>query len=80
MPIHSRKTPTLTKTGNSRLALMGTDGYKTAGDLMVKAAGHDKLARDTLVFPIIFNYRHSAGDPPAWRSPSNTCWHANLRA
>ena len=43
--------------GHSRLALM-TDGYKTAGDLMVKAAGHDKLARDTLVFPIIFNYRH----------------------
>lgn len=45
------------ESGHSRLALM-TDGYKTAGDLMVKAAGHDRLARDTLVFPIIFNYRH----------------------
>ena len=35
-----------------------TDGYKTAADLMVAAAGQDRLTRDTLVFPIIFNYRH----------------------
>lgn len=45
------------ESGHSRLVLM-TDGYKTAGDLMVKAAGDNGLARDTLVFPIIFNYRH----------------------
>ena len=42
---------------HSRLVLM-TDGYKRAGDLLVKAAGEDGLARDTLVFPIVFNYRH----------------------
>ena len=45
------------ETGHARFVLM-TDGYKRAGDLMVEAAGHDNLARDTLVFPIIFNYRH----------------------
>ena len=43
--------------GHSRLVLM-TDGYKTAGDLLVEAADQDGLKRDTLVFPIIFNYRH----------------------
>jgi hypothetical protein len=42
--------------GFTRLVLM-TDGYKTAADLMVKAAARDRLSRDTLVFPIIFNYR-----------------------
>ena len=35
-----------------------TDGYKTAGDLMIEAASQDRSLRDTLVFPIIFNYRH----------------------
>ena len=45
------------ESGQSRLVLV-TDGYKTAGDLMVEAAGQDRLTRDTLVFPIIFNYRH----------------------
>lgn len=68
--------------GHSRLVLMA-DGYKTAGDLMVEAAGRDGLARDTLVFPIIFNYRHfieislkyllanygpTVGIAPNWRS------------
>ena len=48
---------TIDQSGHSRLVLM-TDGYKTAGDLMVEAASTDDLARDTLVFPIIFNYRH----------------------
>ena len=67
-----------------RLRLMQmTDGYKKAGDLMAEAAGHDSVLRDTLVFPIIFNYRHfleislkyllaSFGSPvgigPNWRS------------
>ena len=41
----------------SRLVLMA-DGYKTAGDLLVKAAKRGPIERDTLVFPIIFNYRH----------------------
>ena len=70
------------ETGHARFVLM-TDGYKRAGDLMVEAAGHDNLARDTLVFPIIFNYRHfleislkyllatygpTVGIEPNWRS------------
>ena len=70
------------ESGHSRLALM-TDGYKRTCDLMVEAAGDDKWARDTLVFPIIFNYRHflevslkyllatygpAVGVAPNWRS------------
>lgn len=35
-----------------------TEGYKKAADLMVETAANDRFARDTLVFPIIFNYRH----------------------
>lgn len=42
--------------GFIRLVLM-KDGYKTAADLMVKAAASDRPSRDTLVFPIVFNYR-----------------------
>ena len=54
---NSSENANIDESGHSRLVLM-TDGYKKAGDLMVEAAGHDKLARDTLVFPIILNYRH----------------------
>ena len=46
----------LNAVGITRLVLM-KDGYKTAADLMVEAAASDRLSRDTLVFPIIFNYR-----------------------
>ena len=42
--------------GFTRLVLM-TEGYKKAADLMVEAAAADRLARNTLVFPIVFNYR-----------------------
>ena len=45
------------ESGHSRLVLM-TDGYKKAGEVMIEAAGRDRLARDALVFPIVFNYRH----------------------
>lgn len=41
---------------HTRLVLM-TDGYKEAGDLMVRASERDPLLRDKLVFPVIFNYR-----------------------
>ncbi len=40
----------------TRLVLM-MDGYKKAADLMVDRSAHDRPIRDTLVFPIIFNYR-----------------------
>ncbi|BAZ94055.1 polyribonucleotide nucleotidyltransferase [Thiohalobacter thiocyanaticus] len=40
----------------TRLVLMMT-GYKEAADLMVERSANDRPARDTLVFPIIFNYR-----------------------
>ncbi|MDH3665279.1 MAG: hypothetical protein OEU92_35565 [Alphaproteobacteria bacterium] len=42
--------------GFTRLRLM-KDGYKNAADLMVVAADND-AARNMLVFPIVFNYRH----------------------
>jgi len=42
--------------GFARLVLM-MDGYKEAADLMVAASADDRPMRDTLVFPIIFNYR-----------------------
>jgi hypothetical protein len=41
----------------TRLVLM-TDGYKRAGDLMVRQTVEDRSSRDFLVFPILFNYRH----------------------
>ena len=82
------------QSGHSRLVLM-SDGYKTAGDLMVEAAGHDDLARDTLVFPIIFSYRHfleislkyllatygpTVGIEPNWRSHDlATLWGSVLQ-
>jgi hypothetical protein len=40
-----------------RLVLMMT-GYKAAADLMVERAAGSGYGRDTLVFPIVFNYRH----------------------
>lgn len=82
------------QSGHSRLVLM-SDGYKTAGDLMVEAAGHDDLTRDTLVFPIIFSYRHfleislkyllatygpTVGIEPNWRSHDlATLWGSVLQ-
>ncbi|WGM47826.1 hypothetical protein KOAAANKH_02711 [Brevundimonas sp. NIBR10] len=47
---------TLVKPPHSRMVLMMT-GYKRAGDLMVAHATDDRGDRDTLVFPILFNYR-----------------------
>jgi hypothetical protein len=41
----------------TRLVLM-TDGYKQAGDLMTRQALKESAARDFLVFPILFAYRH----------------------
>lgn len=41
---------------HSRMVLMLT-GYKRAADSLVKQAAEDTADRDTLVFPIIFNYR-----------------------
>ena len=81
-PANPSENANIDESGQSRLVLM-TDGYKTAGDLMVEAAGQDRLTRDTLVFPIIFNYRHfleislkyllatygaTVGIEPNWRS------------
>ena len=40
----------------TRLVLM-MSGYKEAADLMVNSAASDRSKRDTLIFPIIFNYR-----------------------
>lgn len=40
----------------TRLVLM-MDGYKEAADLMVEKSAAHPSTRDTLVFPIIFNYR-----------------------
>ncbi len=40
----------------TRLVLM-MNGYKEATDLMVDRSASDRSTRDTLVFPIIFNYR-----------------------
>jgi hypothetical protein len=40
----------------TRLVLM-LGGYKRAADLLVQHATADRADRDTLVFPIIFNYR-----------------------
>ncbi|MCB1650330.1 MAG: hypothetical protein KDI25_12400 [Pseudomonadales bacterium] len=42
--------------GFTRLVLM-MKGYKEAADLMVERSAEDRSIRDTLVFPVIFNYR-----------------------
>lgn len=41
---------------HSRMVLM-MSGYKRAADLMVEQATRQRADRDTLVFPILFNYR-----------------------
>lgn len=66
----------------TRLVLM-KQGYKSAADLMVQATVNDRGMRDTLVFPILFNYRQflelslkyqlatfgpTVGIEPNWRS------------
>lgn len=43
---------------HSRMVLM-MSGYKRAADLMVEQATAYRADRDTLVFPIIFNYRQN---------------------
>jgi hypothetical protein len=68
--------------GRSRLIMMMT-GYKKAADLMVKQAAQNRVDRDALVFPIVFNYRqfielslkyliamygHTAGVTANWKS------------
>tara|TARA_R100000935_G_scaffold58090_2_gene93840 strand:+ start:5637 stop:6242 length:606 start_codon:yes stop_codon:yes gene_type:complete len=68
--------------GFMRLVLM-KEGYKMAADLMIQAAASDSGSRNTLVFPIIFNYRQflelslkyqlatygpEVGIEPNWRS------------
>lgn len=47
---------TLAEPPHSRMVLMMA-GYKRAGDLMVAHATDVRGDRDTLVFPILFNYR-----------------------
>ncbi|HRO32050.1 MAG TPA: hypothetical protein PLQ03_01415 [Brevundimonas sp.] len=47
---------TLTEPAHNRMVLMMA-GYKRAADLMVAHATDDRGDRDTLVFPILFNYR-----------------------
>ena len=41
----------------SRMVLMAM-GYKKAADLLVDHTSHDDVAKATLVYPILFNYRH----------------------
>lgn len=42
--------------GHGRMVMMMT-GYKTAADLMVAHVARDRHEGDTLVFPVVFNYR-----------------------
>jgi len=44
------------KHSHGRTVMMMT-GYKKAADLMVEHATQDRIDRDALVYPIIFNYR-----------------------
>jgi hypothetical protein len=72
----------INKHGYSRQVLMMT-GYKAGADLMVEQSKHSGYHRDTLVFPIIFNYRqfielslkyliatsgHTVGISPNWKA------------
>jgi hypothetical protein len=41
----------------TRLVLM-IDGYKRAADLAVAIATENRSCRDSLVYPVVFNYRH----------------------
>ena len=54
---NSSENANIDESGHSRLVPI-TDGDKKAGDLMVEAADRDRLARDTLAFPIIVESRH----------------------
>lgn len=62
--------------------VMMMTGYKKAADVMVEAAAADRIDRDSLVYPIIFNYRqflelslkylistygHTVGLQPMWK-------------
>jgi hypothetical protein len=52
-----QRNASIARHGHERLVLMMT-GYKAAADLMVERAARSGYDRDTLVFPIVFNYRH----------------------
>ena len=43
--------------GHHRLQSMA-DGFKKAADLSVEQSTRDRMDRDMLIFPIIYNYRH----------------------
>ena len=45
------------KNGFTRLVLM-MDGYKAAADTLVEKTKSSLADQDSLVFPIVFNYRH----------------------
>src|SRR5690242_2623437 len=47
----------IAKDDHTRLVLM-TYGYKKAAELMVEYAAENPSWRDSLVYPILFNYRH----------------------
>jgi hypothetical protein len=79
----------VTVESQQRLVLM-MEGYREAGDIMVRASERDRHLRDMLVFPIIFNYRqflelslkyqlsthgHSVGTQPNWQTHDlDTLW------
>lgn len=48
---------TVNKDARARTTLM-TMGYRKASELLTKAAIDDPDERDTLIYPIVFNYRH----------------------
>lgn len=47
----------LSDDGFQRLVLMAT-GYREAGDILVRQAEENYFHRDTLIYPIVFLYRH----------------------
>lgn len=52
-----QRNASLARHGHERLVLM-MSGYKAAADLLVVHAARSSYDRDTLVFPIVYNYRH----------------------
>lgn len=77
-----RQNASIERHSHSRLVLMMT-GYKQGADLMVERSAQSRWERDTLVFPILFNYRqfvelslkyliatygHTVGVRENWRS------------
>lgn len=52
-----QRNASIARHGHERLVQM-MSGYKAAADLLVAHAARSGYDRDTLVFPIVFNYRH----------------------